>query len=129
MAAAVMAAVTAVVDIKSHPSQEYTCVLSGKELDPQYVLGNNTPQGIFWVFPFLLGKNIPLDKTLGMPFWNRAHKHTLRHKHHHIQDLCSSLKYHSAHPYTGTISQALLEDTNFLSHTGIQTLQSVFSAR
>jgi len=112
---------------KWHPFQEYTCVLSGKELDPHYVLGNNTPQGISWVFPSLLGKNIPLDKTLGMPFWNHARKHNLRHRHHHIQDLCSCLNYRSDHPYTGTFSQDLLQDTNFLSHTVIQILQSVFS--
>jgi hypothetical protein len=117
MVVEVVVEVMVVADIKSHPSQEYTCVLWGKELGPQCVLGNKTPQGITWAFPFLLGKNIPLDKTLGMPFLNRAHKHNLRHMRHHIQDSCSSLNYRSAHPYTDTISQDLLEGTNFLLHT------------
>ena len=117
------------VDIKSHPCQECTCVLWGKELGQQCVLGNKTPRDITWEFPFLLGKNIPLDKTLGMPFLNLAHKHNLRHMRHHIQDLCSCLNYRSAHPYKDKISQDLLEDTNFLSRTVIQILQFVFSAR
>jgi hypothetical protein len=114
---AVVVEVMVVADIKSHPSQVYTYVLWGKELGPQCVLGNKSPQDISWAFPFLLGKNIPLDKTLGMPFLNLAHKHNLRHMRHHIQDSCSSLNYRSAHPYTDTISQDLLEGTNFLLHT------------
>jgi hypothetical protein len=109
--------VMVVAVIKSHPCQECTCVLWGKELGRQCVLGNKSPQDITWAFPFLLGKNIPLDKTLGMHFLNRAHKHNLRHRLRHIQDLCSCLKYRSAHPYTDTISQDLLEGTNFLLHT------------
>jgi hypothetical protein len=117
------------VDIKSHPCQECTCVLWDKELGLQCVLGNKTPQDTTWAFPFLSGKNIPLDKTLGMPFLNLAHKHNLRHMRHHIQDLCSCLNYRSAHPYKDKISQDLLEGTNFLWDTVIQILQFVFSAR